>query len=45
MIREFFVLTRIETYQLKNKLRFGLKERPVVTLALILLGLGFYAAI
>ena len=46
MIKDFVVLSRLEGYQFKNKLKFSLKERPIGTLALIVLGgLFFYGYI
>ena len=42
MIGEWFALTRLDGLQLKNKVRDGLSQRPVMTVILFLLGTGFY---
>ena len=41
MIRDFFYLNRLGTYQFKNKFKINMAEGPVTTLFLILLGTGF----
>ena len=43
MIREFVVLSRLGSFQLKNKLKVSLIERPILTTGLILLGLLFFS--
>jgi len=42
MIRHFFILNRLGAMQFKNKLKVNLTERPLTTIGLTIMGLGFF---